>query len=861
MRSAWKRATVSWGAPAQYVLVMPVSTNSFYRRFLLVLSLAGFATHVVILGLAPSHGSDTFFSNLIQAALGILAVLAMLEAGKRSGRFGRRTWFLAALALAVYTVGQVIFTYTYYVGQPFSRQFSALVYDPIFFFWIVPLVAAAVADSVEIAEGFDRGSILDFSLLVLLAVALHFSVFADTSRWLGRPEEMLFWRLKVRLIRDLVVLGCLWGRVFFSDSQQIRSLFRRLGIFYAAYALNNAGYFYITQATHSERPYGWIDLIWSVPRVLAVLLAVTWNWPEEISTRHSASTGWPRYLLDRAPIVVPLLVLVVSSHMFSSAPVLAAGLMVAAFAIVSLRLRVAQSRQERAVDGLNTSNNLLQSIIEGTSEAVYLKDANGCYLLMNSSGARLLGRTPEEIVGKNDRELFSQDEAEAVIKTDQEVMTSGQALTSETVLTSGGLPRTYLNNKNPYRDAHGRVIGVLGISLDITERRRIEQQLEKAQRMESIGTFSGGIAHDFNNLLTVIKGYSYLARADAEDLPAIRESVDQINKAASRASSLVDRLLAFSRQQILQPRIVNLNDIVANLRKMLDRLIGEDVQIETRLAQDLGPVKADPGQMEQVLMNLAANARDAMLAGGHLRLETANITLSRSNAGPDFNVPPGAYVRLTVSDTGTGMDAQTQAHIFEPFFTTKPPGKGTGLGLATVYGIVKQSGGYLGVESKPGSGTTFRIYLPWVSEPVEHLPQPVAIAPPRRGHETILVVDDDPQLRQLAKKILTNSGFRVLDAESGEQAATIAALHQGPIHLLLTDVVMPGTSGREIAELICGDGGETRVLYMSGYPGDTIAHHGVLDAGISFLQKPFSPDALVEKVREVLQAPEANAVA
>src|SRR5215813_7737327 len=373
--------------------------------------------------------------------------------------------------------------------------------------------------------------------------------------------------------------------------------------------------------------------------------------------------------------------------------------------------------------------------------------------------------------------------------------------------------------------------------------------------MESIGTFSSGMAHDFNNLLTVIKGYSYLAHADAEENPAVRESVDQINKAAARASSLIDHLLAFSRRQVLQPRVINLNDIVSQLRKMLDRLIGEDVLIQTQLAADLGNTKADPGQIEQVLMNLAANARDAMPGGGVLSLETANVTLNRNSFGPDFNVPAGSYTCLTVRDTGIGMDAHTRARIFEPFFTTKPAGKGTCLGLATVDGIIKESGGYLSVKNKPESGATFRIYLPHVTEPVDSIVQVTARAAPRGGHQTILVVDDDPQLRQLTKKVLTSSGFKVLEAEGGEQAERLAAMHHGAIDMLLTDVVMPGGSGREIAQRICGNGNKTRVLYMSGYPNDAIVHHGMLDPGIRLLKKPFSPARLVEKVREVLQDP------
>src|SRR5215813_13114526 len=853
MQYLWRRGSASLLASSSRDSATLADTGErLYHQALLALALLGLAAHVVILSFAGSvPHSKSLLSNLVQLGLGVLAVLAMLEAGKRSSRFGRRTWLLAALAVGVYTVGQAIFTYSYYVtGQPHSTQSGALIYDPIFFFWVLPLIAAAVADPAEAAGGFDWNSILDFSLLALLALALHFSVFADTARWQGRTEELLYWSFKARVFRDIIVLGCFWGRAFFSHSRQIRALFLRLSIFYCAYTLSNAVYLWFLGATHTARAGTWIDLVWSVPRVLAVLLALTWDWPQEVPAQRSASMRWGRYLLGRAPTVVPVLVLAISANMFSSSPWIWGGLIAVTLGIISLRLWLTEARHQTALEGERASNNLLQSIIEGTSEAVYLKDSQGHYLLMNSAGARLVGYMPEEIVGKTDREVFPEREAEAILDSDRQVMNSGQMVTSEDILTSAGTTRTYLTTKNPYRDPQGKVIGVLGISVDITERRRMEQHLQKAQRMESIGTFSGGIAHDFNNLLTVIKGYSYLAHADAEGHPAIRESVDQITKATARAASLVDQLLAFSRQQVSQPRVINLNEIVANLRKMLDRLIGEDITIQTRLDPDLGTVMADPGQIEQVLMNLAANARDAMPSGGQLIVATSNINSNRSSVGPDFNVPPGAYVLLTVTDIGVGMDAKTQARIFEPFFTTKPAGKGTGLGLATVYGIVNQSGGQIGVDSHLGCGTTFKIYLPRVSRPVEQLSPASSNCACQRGHQTVLVVDDDLQLRELARKILTSSGFTVLEADSGEQAEQLANLHSGAIDLLLTDVVMPGTSGREVARRICDGHSKTRVLYMSGYPGDAVAQHGVISAGISFLQKPFSPDRLIEKVKE-----------
>lgn len=590
-----------------------------------------------------------------------------------------------------------------------------------------------------------------------------------------------------------------------------------------------------------------------------LLLALTWNHPEEIPFQPAASRGWRRYLLYPGPMLALVLALAISSHGFRSSRWIWGCLIAAMLGIVSVRQRIGEMRQSRALARLHASNNLLRAVIDSTSEVVCLKDLQGRYLLVNPAGARFLQRTQDEALGKSDYDLFSRDDADAIRKVDQEVINSGKTVTVERELT---LPdcrgHTLLVRKSPYRNSQGEIVGVVGISLDITERRCMEAHLQKTQRMESIGTFSGGIAHDFNNLLNVIKGCSYLVQSEATSNPRIRENIDHINQAVARASSLIDHLLAFSRQQILQPRVISVNDIVSNLRPMLDRLIGEDVQIQTRLSPGLAAVKADPARIEQVLLNLVANARDAMPEGGTLTVETSEVTLN-SSAGPDHDVPPGSYICMKVRDTGTGMDAQTRARMFEPFFTTKPPGKGTGLGLATVYGIIKQSGGHLGVESTVGSGTTFRIYLPPVSEPVEFLSQVTANAIPHGAGRTILVVDDDPQVRQLVRNVLTTAGFKVLEAENGEHAERLAVMQAHAIDLVLTNVIMPRISGGEVARHICGNGRKTRVIYMSsGYPVDTIAPHGVVRPGIALLSKPFSPDRLLERVSEALQAPAAE---
>src|SRR5881275_876306 len=372
--------------------------------------------------------------------------------------------------------------------------------------------------------------------------------------------------------------------------------------------------------------------------------------------------------------------------------------------------------------------------------------------------------------------------------------------------------------------------------------------------MEAVGRLAGGVAHDFNNLLTVITSYSALLLEDLGSDDPKRDDVQQIRKAAEAAATLTRQLLAFSRQQVLQPKALDLKATVAGTEKLLKRLIGEDIQLTTVLAPDLGVVKADPGQIEQIIINLAVNARDAMPSGGRLTIEAANVDMDEAYVRGHAPASPGRYVMLALSDTGIGMDEQTKARIFEPFFTTKEKGKGTGLGLSTVYGIVKQSGGYVWVYSEPGHGTTFKVYLPRVDAPAE--PQ----APPREaatvtGTETILLAEDDEILRPLTKGLLARLGYTVLDAESAEQALAVAGARQGPIHLLVADVVMPGASGRELARRLAQSRPETRVLYVSGYTDDAIVHHGMLDPGLKFLQKPFTPAALARKVREVLDAP------
>jgi nitrogen-specific signal transduction histidine kinase/CheY-like chemotaxis protein len=389
---------------------------------------------------------------------------------------------------------------------------------------------------------------------------------------------------------------------------------------------------------------------------------------------------------------------------------------------------------------------------------------------------------------------------------------------------------------------------------DVTERVALEERLRQSQKMEAVGRLAGGVAHDFNNLLTVIMGYSQILTDGLPGASRLKDATTQIRSAADRAAGITRQLLAFSRKQVLSPRVIDLNDVMLNLDTMLRRLIGEDVEVLTVPGRDLGAVRADPGQIEQVIMNLALNARDAMPNGGKLTLETENMELDASYASEHEPLQPGRYVMLAVSDTGTGMSPDTQAHIFEPFFTTKEVGKGTGLGLSMVYGIVKQSGGYIWVYSEPDRGSTFKIYLPRVDQPAETVgvePRPAGV---KRGTETILLVEDDAQLRQLTSSVLAHCGYKVLTANSTEQGLALCRENHRDIRLLVTDVIMPSMNGRQLAEQVKLISPNTRVLYVSGYTSNAIVHYGVLDPGLWFLPKPFSLSALIAKVREVLDA-------
>jgi len=432
-----------------------------------------------------------------------------------------------------------------------------------------------------------------------------------------------------------------------------------------------------------------------------------------------------------------------------------------------------------------------------------------------------------------------------------------------------GSTLTVLVKDRIIKDQDGKISGIRSTVEDITERRRSEEALRKSeeqlrqwQKVEAIGNLAGGVAHDFSNLLMTIKGCTEILLRNLEPEDKRREEVIEIQKAAERATSLTRQLLAFARKQVLQPQVVNLNDIVTNMTKILQRIIGEDIQLATVLEPKLWPVKVDPGQMEQVIMNLALNARDAMPRGGQLMIETANVNLNEEFTRQHVSMKPGAYVKMTVRDTGCGMDKETLNRIFEPFFTTKEKGKGTGLGLSTVYGIIKQSGGNIWAASELGQGSTFTIYLPKDTSavPKKYRPKPAQPPLPIRGTETILLVEDEAAVRSMLRQTLESNGYKVLEAPDGQEAINICQNYPGPIHLLLTDVIMPGMNGRELSQILSRRFPKLKVLFMSGYPDNSIVHLGTLEPPTMFLQKPFTLSTLEMKVREILDAGEEKMV-
>jgi PAS domain S-box-containing protein len=500
------------------------------------------------------------------------------------------------------------------------------------------------------------------------------------------------------------------------------------------------------------------------------------------------------------------------------------------------------------------SEKMVMALLESASQAIISIDRSGRIILANRRAEEMFGYTRAELEGARIEILLPESRRAAHGREREDyfarprIRPMGLGIDLAGRRKDGG--EFPVEVSLSYLELDEGVFGIAFVS-DISQRKLLEEQLMHAQKMEAIGRLAGGVAHDFNNMLTVISGYNRMILDELSPLDPLRGYAEEVLKAADRAGALTNQLLAFSRRQIMQPRVISVNEVVNQTEKMLRRLIGEDIQLVYALSEHTGNVKADPGHVEQAIVNLAVNARDAMPLGGRLTIETANAVLDETYTRTHMGVQPGEFVMIAVSDTGVGMDAETRRRIFEPFFTTKERGKGTGLGLATVYGIVKQTGGDIWVYSEPGQGTTFKLYFPRVVEAPSETTATEA-EHPKGESETILVVEDERAVRDLTVRMLQKLGYKILAAGSGEEAIEMSTAYAGPIALLLTDMVMPNMSGRQLADILVKSRPDMKVLHLSGYTENTVVHHGAVDSGVEFLPKPFSREVLARKLREVL---------
>jgi two-component system cell cycle sensor histidine kinase/response regulator CckA len=514
------------------------------------------------------------------------------------------------------------------------------------------------------------------------------------------------------------------------------------------------------------------------------------------------------------------------------------------------------SHQNQIGDIFNKSEGMVRALLDSASQAILSADRSGTIVLANRRAEEMFGYSHEELVGSRIEILLPESKRSTHQRQREEYFAHPRSRPMGIGMELAGRRKDgtefAVEVSLSYVSTEQGLFAIAFVS-DISQRKLLEEQLMHAQKMEAVGRLAGGVAHDFNNMLTVISGYNRMIVDELSPLDPLRGYAEEALQAAERAGSITNQLLSFSRRQIMQPRVINVNKVLEQTEKMLRRLIGEDVELVLHLSDNTGNIKADPNHIEQTIVNLAVNSRDAMPNGGRITIETSNTWLDEHYTRTHLGVHPGEFVMIAVSDTGHGMDAVTRRRIFEPFFTTKERGKGTGLGLATVYGIVKQTGGDIWVYSEPGAGTTFKLYFPRVIDAATESGPVAAHDVQSKKGETVLVVEDEKAVRDLTVRMLERMGYRVLPAASGQEAVEISGKHVGRIDLLLTDVVMPNMSGRQVADTLLQTRTDLRILFLSGYTENAVFQQGVLDSGVEFLPKPFTREALGQKIRELLQ--------
>jgi len=803
---------------------------------------------------APSKSATLLLSDSIQVAFGLLATVATVHASRRLNRFGKHFWLLISACFLLWTAAQLMATYyNNFAHLPLQTPWPS---DVVFFVSMAPAFMTLFLDTERGLEWKNWPRILDLAQVLILTAAAHQLLYALPAHWKmdGGVLGRLAWLPDTG--RDMLLVGAFGLRALMSRQRLARDLYGRMAIFFAIYLCCEVPYLYL-QSTKNLQPATPWDLAWSFPFLAMAILAATSGPVEEsagdedISRAKKENLGqWG--LIHIVPMIFPLVVLLMAAGIAEKQLAIAVVMVLASFACSSARIIFSERQRRQSDIALEEKNALLKSIFEGTGDTLYIKDLEGHYVIVNPAFAKYLEKPVEQIVGKTAAQLFDFATARRLSETDRLVIETGRAQTFEYELPLAHGTRAFLAMKSPYQDGQGKTIGVIVVGRDITEYRAMEERLRQSQKMEAIGTLAGGVAHDFNNLLMVIAGYGAVLNEALVGEPKLRGHVEQIQKASDRAAALTRQLLAFSRKQTIQPLPLNLNSAVSGVEKLLRRLIGENIAIATHLGPDLGAVKADAGQIEQVILNLAVNARDAMPDGGKLILETRHTEIVAGHNAQTETIKPGRYVELSVSDTGAGMDPQIQAHIFEPYFTTKPSGKGTGLGLSTVYGIVQQAGGYITFSSKLRVGTTFRILLPRIDFAQTPGPSANISEVSYSGEETVLLAEDELAVCDLVRAILTSHGYTVLSARLPQEAERISETYHGKIDLLLTDVIMPGMSGTELSKRIAQRIPGIKVLFMSGYIDDSVVRQGISENETAFLQKPFTPLSLAKKVREVL---------